>query len=246
MFLSQFKETNDKEIEIKDTNIEAFKVFLKCIYFEKLDSNDIKDYSMAFDVYRLSHKYQTQELSHFIEQQLIAMIAVQNVFNFFEFGLFYESNHLLKALKTFVNQNICQILKHKLFLNYSFELIKVFLEFVNLSQNNLIQILTQIAANNPNKNMKLFQKLIVIKFCSIQDLNRLRNIRVFEDKDLNEVIEIRFENLNTRYEELVADYQRAKQMFEPFINEINNVFDDGWNYHKVYFDNHIRNFIFQF
>jgi hypothetical protein len=53
MFLSQFKETNDKEIEIKDTNIEAFKVFLKCIYFQKLDSNHFKDYSMAFDVYRL-------------------------------------------------------------------------------------------------------------------------------------------------------------------------------------------------
>lgn len=187
-----------------------------------------------------------QQLSHFIEEEFIQMIAVQNVFNFFEFGLFYELNNLLKALKSFANQNICQILKQKLFLNYSLELIKIFLEFVNLSQNNLIKILTQIAANNPNKNMIKFQKLILIKFCSIQDLNRLRNIRVFENKDLNEVIEIRFENLNARYEELVADYQRAKQVFEPFINEINNVFDDGWDYHKVYFDNDIQNFIFQF
>jgi hypothetical protein len=31
MFLSQFKESVDKELEIKETNIEAFKVFLKCI-----------------------------------------------------------------------------------------------------------------------------------------------------------------------------------------------------------------------
>ncbi len=32
-----FKESNDKEIQMKDTNIDGFLVFLKCIYLEEFD-----------------------------------------------------------------------------------------------------------------------------------------------------------------------------------------------------------------
>ncbi len=105
MFLSQFKESNDKEIEIKDTNIEAFEVFLKCIYFDIFDSKAIKDYSLVIDVFRLSHRYQTQELSHFIEEELIELITVSNVVDIYEFALIYDLNKLLNALKVFVNKN---------------------------------------------------------------------------------------------------------------------------------------------
>jgi hypothetical protein len=61
-FLSQFKESNDKEIEIKDTNIEVFEVFLKCIYLEEFNSKSINDYSLAIDVFKIRHKYQIKDI----------------------------------------------------------------------------------------------------------------------------------------------------------------------------------------
>ncbi len=37
IFSLDFKQSDDKEIQIKDTNIDAFLVFLKCIYLEEFD-----------------------------------------------------------------------------------------------------------------------------------------------------------------------------------------------------------------
>jgi hypothetical protein len=211
---------------------------------------------MAFDVYRLSHRYQLQELSHFIEEKLIRMIAVENVFIFFDLGLFYELIQLLKSLKGFLNQNITEIIEQKLFLNYSFELIEKFLEFVNLSQNDLITVLTQISANNPNKDLKQFRKLIKFELCSIRDINRLRNIRIFDDKELNELIEKKFEDLiknieelterNARHQELVDDYQKAKEFFQPFIDSNDVVIVNGIQYARFGSVISDRNFNFKF
>ncbi len=256
MFLSQFKESTEKEIQIKDTNIEAFKLFLKYCYFNELDSNEIKDYSMAFDVFKLSHRYQIQELSHFIEEKLIEMIAVENVFIFFDLGLFYQLIQLLNSLKSFMNQNITEIIEQKLFLNYSFELIDKFSEFVNISQNDLITVFTQISTNNSDKDLKQFRKLIKFGLCSIQDINRLRNIRIFDDKELNEVIEKRFEDLiksneeltqrNARHQKLVDDYKKAKEFFQPFIDSKDVVIVNGIQYSRFGSVISDRNFNFKF
>ncbi len=232
MFLSQFRESNDKEIEIKDTNIDAFKVFLKYCYFYDLDSNHIKDYSLAFDVFRLSHRFQVKDLMDLIEKKLFSMITIENILIICEFALIFDLNDLLIALKMIFDQNKYQIIEQKLILNNSFELIEKFLNFAELSPKELITVLIQIADKNPEKDLKRFRKLIDFDLCSVRELNALRNIRVFEEKVLNEWIERKFEDLENlnkeltqsireskdKYEELMDNYKEAKQFFEPFMN----------------------------
>jgi hypothetical protein len=105
MFLSQFKESNDKEIQMKDTNIDAFKVFLKCIYFEEFHSKSFYDYSLAIDIFKLSHRFQIKHLSLNIEEVLIELISIENIVDIYDFALVFELNKLLNALKKFSNEN---------------------------------------------------------------------------------------------------------------------------------------------
>jgi hypothetical protein len=72
------------------------------------------------------------------------MISIENISFIYEFCLIYETNQLLKGLKKFFNQNKTQLIKEKLFLNYSFELIENFVEFANLSHNELMSVLVEI------------------------------------------------------------------------------------------------------
>jgi hypothetical protein len=245
---NQFKESVDKELEIKDTNIEAFKVFLKCIYFEEFDSKSIEDYSLAIDVFRLSHRFQTQELSHFIEEELIEFISVENCFAILEFALIYELKQLLITLKDFVIKNKTELIEKKLFLNHSFELIEKYIEFANLSLKELISVLVEIRQKFSDKDLSQFRKLINIDFCSIQTLNRLRNIGLFGDKELIEIIIKRYEQLNVKYIGLIADYQKAKQLFQPFISQSPKVTVNGINYRKsiLNFENDSTNIDYNF
>jgi hypothetical protein len=246
---NESKQSIDKEIKIKDTNIDAFKVFLKCIYFEEFHSKSIDDYSLAIDVFKLSHRFQTQELSHFIEEELIQLISLENCFDILEFAFIYQLKQLLITLKDFVVKNKTQLIEKKLFLNHSFELIENFVEFANLSLKELISVLIEIRQKFSEKDLSQFRKLINFDFCSIQTLNRLKNIGLFGDKELIEILMKRYEELNVKYIGLTADYQKAKQLFQPFISQSPKVTINGINYRKsiLNFENDSNNdFNFEF
>jgi ribosomal protein S17E len=245
---NEFKRSIEKVIEIKDTNVEAFKVFLKCIYFEEFDSKSIENYSLAIDVFKLSQRFQTQELSHFVEEELIELICVENCFAIHELALIYESKRLLITLKDFFIKNKTELIEKKLFLNHSFELIEKFIEFANLSLKELISVLIEIRQKFSDKDLSQFRKLINFDLCSMQTLNRLKNIGLFGDKELIEILMKRYEELNVKYIGLTADYQKAKLLFQPFISQSSKVTINGINYRKsiLNFENDSTNNHFNF
>ncbi len=67
-----------------------------------------------------------------------------------------------------------QVFNNELLNEESIEKLEKFLEFSDLSQNHLIQILTQIADSNQEKDLKLFLELIKFDLCSVKDLKELR------------------------------------------------------------------------
>jgi hypothetical protein len=54
---------------------------------------------------------------------------------------------------------------------------------------------TQIADNNPEKDLKLFRELIKFDLCSVKDLKELKRIGLFDDKELYEILEKKYEEL---------------------------------------------------
>jgi hypothetical protein len=81
MLSGDFKESNAKEIELKETPVEAFKVLLKYFYFEgfNLREDISNDHSLAIEIFKLSHRYQMKKLSDVIEEELIEMISFENI-----------------------------------------------------------------------------------------------------------------------------------------------------------------------
>jgi hypothetical protein len=189
MLWGDFKESNAKEIELKETPVEAFKVLLKYFYFEgfNLREDISNDHSLAIEIFKLSHRFQMKELSDVIEEELIEMISYENIAIFCELGLFYELNKLLDALKQFVAQNGVQIVNDKHFLSESFETMAKILEFVvsqNFPQNIIISALTEIIAKNPDQEIKLLRKSINFDLCTLDDMKALSEIHLFSDKEL--------------------------------------------------------------
>jgi regulator of RNase E activity RraB len=77
----------------------------------------------------------------------------------------------------------------------------------------LILILTQIADNNPEKDLKLFRELIKFDLCSVKELNEIL------EKKYEELVETN-EELKIRYQGLITYYKKAKTVFCPMTKNV--------------------------
>jgi hypothetical protein len=218
MFSTEFKESKEKEIIINETNVDAFKIFLKTIYFDEFDSKEIKDYLVAIEVFKLAHRYEIHMLSNIVEEILIEMVSLENAIILIDFALVYDLNNLIKFLELFIKDNEKQlvekeVIEKQLYIFYMSDKIERFIGFANLSQSLLIWALAHISKNNMEIDIKQFRDLIKFEKCTVCDVNHLRNIRLFEEKELNEIIENKFNNLNAKYEKLLANYIKAQKVF---------------------------------
>ncbi len=75
MFFGDMIESKAKEVEIKDTTVEAFKLMLKYVYFEELYLGDRNDYEMAFEIYRIAHRFELRKLTATLHMLLIEMVT---------------------------------------------------------------------------------------------------------------------------------------------------------------------------
>lgn len=135
MFSGEFREAKDNQIEVKDTNFEAFKTMIRFLYCDELVFEDKNDYSIAIEVFKLGHKYELKRLMDCIEQELIKMITNENIehmIEFYSFANFYKLENLIKALNTFIEKNI----KH--FMRKTMEEIK---RFNALTDNYLLELI---------------------------------------------------------------------------------------------------------
>ena len=117
MFSGEFREAKDNEIEVKDTNFEAFKTMVRYLYCDELVFDDKSDYSIAIEVFKLGHRYELKRLMDSIEQELIRMITNENIEHMIEiysFANFYNLDNLIKALNTFIEKNIKHFMKKPL------------------------------------------------------------------------------------------------------------------------------------
>lgn len=218
MFSTEFKESKEREITINETNVDAFKIFLKTIYFDEFDSKEIKDYLVAIEVFKLAHRYEIHMLSNIVEELIIEMVSLENVVILIDFALVYDLNNLIKFLELFMKDNEKQlvekeVIEKQLHIFYTSDKMERFIGFANLSQSLLIWALAHISKNNMEIDMKQFRDLIKFEKCTVCDVNHLRNFRLFEEKELNEIIENKFNNLNAKYEKLLANYIKAQKVF---------------------------------
>jgi hypothetical protein len=153
MFSTELKESKEKEITINETNVDAFKIFLKTIYFDEFDSKEIKDYLVAIEVFKLAHSYEIHMLSNIVEELIIEIVSFENALILIDFALVYDLNNLIKFLELFMKDNEKQlvekeVIEKQLNIFYTSDKMERFIELANLSQSLLIWALTHISKNN--------------------------------------------------------------------------------------------------
>ncbi len=136
MFFGNFKQSNQKEIQIKDVSIDSFKVMLKWIYCQELDLNEENDYLMAIDVFKLSHRFELKKLMTTIEHKLIQIISIENIEVFTKFATFYDLKQLIKSCEHFIENNPKLLIEKDIDLCFDNKLLKL---MANEHKKSLIQ-----------------------------------------------------------------------------------------------------------
>ena len=112
MFSHNFREFNDKEVEIKDTTYEAFKTFIRFLYCDELVFKDDNDLQLIEDVCKLSDKYQTSRLKAKIGKHLKKIEStLENIESFARIAFRYQIQDLIATVMAFIDKNISEFVK---------------------------------------------------------------------------------------------------------------------------------------
>ncbi|KAL1138587.1 hypothetical protein AAG570_008650 [Ranatra chinensis] len=112
------KESLQSEIEMRGTNVAAFKVLLKYIYTGQMSLASLKE-DAILDILGLAHQYGFEDLEAAICDYLRQSLTVQNVCLIYNAARLYQLKFLSKVCKTFIDDNGPSIISTPGFLQLS-------------------------------------------------------------------------------------------------------------------------------
>ncbi|KAL3846827.1 hypothetical protein ACJMK2_017781 [Sinanodonta woodiana] len=112
-----------KEVAIEDASPESFKLFLKCLYTDNVDLDEIS----LTKVIEIAHKYQLGYLLDICSEQLAKHVRVDNACDILNLAVFYNLKELQKEACNFVDDHVLEILETPGFMNISVETLKMML-----------------------------------------------------------------------------------------------------------------------
>ncbi|KAL3846826.1 hypothetical protein ACJMK2_017780 [Sinanodonta woodiana] len=125
VFQAMFYEQMDskREVAIEDASPESYKLFLKCLYTDNVNLDEIS----LTKVIQIAHKYQLGYLLDICSEQLAKHIRVDNACDILDLAVFYNLNELQKEACNYVDDHVLEILETPGFMNISVETLKVML-----------------------------------------------------------------------------------------------------------------------
>ncbi|CAH1390251.1 unnamed protein product [Nezara viridula] len=125
------KESQQSEIEIIGTNVNAFKSLLKYIYTGKLSLSSLKE-DAILDILGLAHQYGFIQLEKAICDYLVKSITNENVFSIYDAARLYQLDIVIETCKKFIDQvfapNLSKAENPKNFVNLSADGLKEIIE----------------------------------------------------------------------------------------------------------------------
>lgn len=180
------EKTEEKQcLELNDINIDAFKLILKFLYFEKLNlkNENAGNYESVIEVLKLANHFKIDRLSKSIETELMQMLDISNLVDICSLTLHLNSKQLLDSLELFVQTNENDLIEKKAFITDSAEVMAKLLSCFK-SQNLIIKGLEIILDLKPESDIKQFKQLIDLKKCSIEDIDVIDKIGLFDKTEL--------------------------------------------------------------
>jgi len=115
LLTSGMKESHSKEVELKETPIEAFRLLLRYIYTGHMSLAD-QDLEVVLDVLGLAHKYCFTELEEPVSKYLCSSLSVGRVIRIFETAALLEIKSLMESSNNFIDKHIEEVLDHPSYL----------------------------------------------------------------------------------------------------------------------------------
>ncbi|XP_066602241.1 BTB/POZ domain-containing protein 9 isoform X2 [Prorops nasuta] len=112
------KESTQEEIELKGTNLPAFKVLLNYIYTGRMCLVKQRE-EMILDILGLVHQFGFTELESAISDYLKEIINIKNVCFIFDAARLYKLEFLLKVCHEYMDIHAPNIIQHESFLQLS-------------------------------------------------------------------------------------------------------------------------------
>ncbi len=108
------RESQQGEIELKDTPLQAFKYLLRYIYTGQMNLVNLKD-DLVLEVLGLAHQYGFQDLEAAVSDYLRAVLSVRNVCFVYDTASLYQLTDLVNSCALFMDKHAGDIIKHESF-----------------------------------------------------------------------------------------------------------------------------------
>lgn len=137
MFYGILKE--DGDIKIVDATAVAFKEFLRCFYFNKVD--DVSSDHVP-DIMYLSMKYNVPDILQKCALLLKSKITNQTVIHTFGLAIFHDLQELQRSCESFIAANLYEVLRSESFLNCDRRILERVLkmDFLPCSETELFEV----------------------------------------------------------------------------------------------------------
>ncbi|XP_076298371.1 BTB (POZ) domain containing 9 isoform X2 [Lasioglossum baleicum] len=112
------KESTQREIELQDANLTAFKGLFEYIYTGRMSLTDKRE-EVVLDILGLAHLYGFSELETSISDYLREILNIKNVCLIFDAALFYRIECLTRVCQGYMDKHACEVIQHESFLQLS-------------------------------------------------------------------------------------------------------------------------------
>lgn len=168
------RESRQAEVEIKDTNLTAFKILLKYIYTGYVSLGSEKE-EIVLEILSLAHQYGFEDLESSICDYLKDALRIHNICIIYDMSSLYNLDTLKTFCEDFMDKNALPILNHESFFSISPTALKSIIgrDSFCAPEIHIFQGVREWVKHNPHiskEDHQLILKAIRLPLISLSDL----------------------------------------------------------------------------
>ncbi|CAG2117153.1 unnamed protein product [Medioppia subpectinata] len=188
-----------QEFDLQDmvSSEDTFKVMLKYLYTKRTEFNAETPLQTVFDVYLMAKKFGVERLMRDSEVEITKMITIGNYLAIYKFADEHQLHDLKRFWMSFVFENSKLIIEqtNSTYMNESLDVSKHVLMALKATPSFVIAKIKQLRETHPNVSFDDFKNIMFIQRCTVDDINALFEMNLFDNKYLFDILYKKYKHL---------------------------------------------------